>query len=120
MIATSPPAMGWLYADRHTFQLKYGNRTASIDHVFGPWDICDDMLGVMLEEKEAFVAIEVSVVVETERNGDVHTIVVINMSQIENGIWTLFYDREGDGSGLPTDKIRLEVSLEREVVEAER
>lgn len=60
MISTNPPAMGWVYADRHTYELKYGNKSASIDHVFGPWGMCEDDLGVDLEEKEAFVAVEVS------------------------------------------------------------
>ena len=88
--------MGWIYADRHTFELKYGNKSASIDHVFGPWDITDDKLGLTLEESEAFVAVEV-----------------------DKGEWQLFYDREGGGKGLPKGR-KLEVSIEREVIEEKK
>lgn len=100
MIPSDPPAMGWIYADRKTFELKYGNKTASIDHVFGPWDMTEDKLGVTLEEQEQFVALET---VDADGKGD--------------GTWQVYYDREGDGTGLPPGRRRLEVSIEREVQE---
>ncbi|KAL9088287.1 MAG: hypothetical protein Q9159_003200 [Coniocarpon cinnabarinum] len=97
MLGTVPPSMGWIFVDRNSFEVKYGNRSASIGEVYGPWGICEDLLGVELEEQEGFVAVEV-----------------------EKGLWKLYFDREGNGAGLPAGKKRLEVSLEREVVDSEK
>lgn len=55
----------------------------------------EDRLGVTLEEQEAFVAVE-----------------------REAGVWQVYYDRVGDGTGLPKGKT-VEVSLEREALEGE-
>ncbi|KAI9840165.1 MAG: hypothetical protein M1837_001878 [Sclerophora amabilis] len=90
MISHDPPAMGWLYVDKVTFELKYGNRTSSIEHIVGPWDFTEDELGVTLAGEELFVAVE-------EKDNQ----------------WALYYDRNDDGTGLPKKKRVLEVSLER-------
>lgn len=36
-ISDNPPALNWIYIDKETRELKYGNRTQSIDHEVGPW-----------------------------------------------------------------------------------
>ncbi|KAI9798200.1 MAG: hypothetical protein M1833_004949 [Piccolia ochrophora] len=90
MVSDDPPTMNWMYVDRTTLEVKYGNRTASVDHVVGPWDWTDDEVGITLEGKEAFVAVEES-----------------------TDTWALYFDRNGDCSGLPTKKRILEISLER-------
>lgn len=36
-ISDDPPALNWIYVDKITRELKYGNRTQSIDHEVGPW-----------------------------------------------------------------------------------
>ena len=35
-VRDDPPLLNWIYIDRTTMELKYGNRTASIDHYVGP------------------------------------------------------------------------------------
>ncbi|KAL8976997.1 MAG: hypothetical protein Q9205_007119, partial [Flavoplaca limonia] len=34
---TSPPTLNWIYVSNATRELRYGNRTASIEHTVGPW-----------------------------------------------------------------------------------
>lgn len=36
-IDSDPPMLNWIYIDRHTRELKYGNRTQSRAHIVGPW-----------------------------------------------------------------------------------
>ncbi|OJJ87816.1 uncharacterized protein ASPGLDRAFT_118073 [Aspergillus glaucus CBS 516.65] len=74
-ISSNPPALGWIYVDQDTHELKYGNRSQSIDHVVGPWDWIDDEKTVMLEDKKcSFVAVE-----EEDGSG-----------------WGVYFDRDGD------------------------
>lgn len=60
--------------DKNTHQLKYGNRSQSIEHVVGPWDWTGDEKTVVLEDKSAFVAVE-----EEDGSG-----------------WGVYFDRNGD------------------------
>lgn len=53
--------------------MKYGNRSQSVAHIVGPWSWTKDERVVLLEEKNAFVAVEE-----------------------EEGQWALYYDRDGD------------------------
>lgn len=89
MTSDDPPAMGWIYVDKDTLEVKYGNRSASIKHIVGPWDWTEDEEGLILEKQEAFVAV-----------------------QEQPGVWAIYYDRYLDGEGLP-DKPTLAISLER-------
>ena len=93
MISKSPPAMGWIYVDRHTLEARYGNRTASIDHIVGPWDWTLDESRVMLEDKEAFVAVE------------------------DGENWPVYFNRNGNRAELPAGKRILPVKIERRVRE---
>lgn len=36
-VSEEPPALNWVYVDKGTRQLRYGNRTESIAHEVGPW-----------------------------------------------------------------------------------
>lgn len=36
-VSDDPPALNWIYIDKNTQGLRYGNRTQSIDHEVGPW-----------------------------------------------------------------------------------
>lgn len=69
----NPPLLNWIYADKDTYELKYGNRTQSVEHLVGPWDWTEDEKTILLEGKSAFVAVEE-----------------------EEGEWALYYDRDGD------------------------
>ena len=93
-ISEDPPLLNWVYIDKDTLELKYGNRTQSAPHTVGPWDWTDDQQSVTLEGWEGFVAVE--------ENG---------------GVWVLCYDRQDDGLGaLRGDRRILECSLERSMV----
>ncbi|KAF2428746.1 hypothetical protein EJ08DRAFT_568377, partial [Tothia fuscella] len=102
-ISNDPPMLNWIYCDKSTLELRYGNRTASIQHIIGPWDWTEDEAGVLLEDWEGFVAVE-----EKER---------------EDGLeWAIYYDKSDDdlGNGGQVDgKRRLQCSLERRVLPEE-
>lgn len=69
--------LSWLYVDKDTMEVKYGNRSQSIEHIVGPWDWTEgdeEKAGVVLEEAEAFAAVEE-----------------------EEGVWALYFDRNDDG-----------------------
>lgn len=72
-VAENPPLLNWIYADKDTHELKYGNRTQSVEHIVGPWDWTEDERVILLEEKNAFIAVE-------EGEGE----------------WALYFDRDGD------------------------
>ncbi|KAJ5126602.1 hypothetical protein N7448_007381 [Penicillium atrosanguineum] len=72
-VQANPPLLNWIYADNDTYELKYGNRTQSVEHLVGPWDWTEDEKSIILEEKSAFVAVEE-----------------------EEGEWALYFDRDGD------------------------
>jgi hypothetical protein len=102
-ISTDPPMLNWIYVDKNTLELKYGNRTKSIEHVVGPWDWTEDETGVTMEGWEGFAAIE-----EEERPDGLK--------------WAIYYDRWDDdfGNGRKVGgKTRLQCSLERRVLPEE-
>ncbi|CAI7666788.1 unnamed protein product [Penicillium pancosmium] len=72
-VSANPPLLNWIYADKDTHELMYGNRTQSVEHFVGPWDWTEDEKTILLEEKDAFYAVEE-----------------------EEGQWALYYDRDGD------------------------
>ncbi|KAJ6111159.1 hypothetical protein N7486_003394 [Penicillium sp. IBT 16267x] len=72
-VSTDPPLLNWIYADVDTHELKYGNRSQSVEHVVGPWNWTEDEKTIMLEDSTAFVAVEE-----------------------EEGQWALYFDRDGD------------------------
>ncbi|RAH72845.1 uncharacterized protein BO66DRAFT_469085 [Aspergillus aculeatinus CBS 121060] len=72
-ISDNPPMLGWIYADKDTHELKYGNRTQSCEHVIGPWDWVDDETTLTLEGSRQFVAVKE-----------------------DDGSWGVYFDRDGD------------------------
>ncbi|KAJ5712030.1 hypothetical protein N7488_006186 [Penicillium malachiteum] len=72
-VSANPPLLNWIYADEDTHELKYGNRTQSVEHVVGPWNWTEDEKVIMLEESISFYAVE-------EGEGE----------------WALYFDRDGD------------------------
>jgi hypothetical protein len=72
-VQANPPLLNWIYADKDTYEMKYGNRTQSVEHLVGPWDWTEDEKTILLEGKSAFVAVEE-----------------------EEGEWALYFDRDGD------------------------
>ncbi|KAJ7635553.1 hypothetical protein DFH06DRAFT_1284322 [Mycena polygramma] len=96
-IQKEPPELNWIYADADTLEIKYGNKTASQDHIPGPWDWSDDQKSLLLDDWEGFVAVEE-----------------------EEGVWALYYDEDDDhlAEALPEDNKKrvVEVHLRRRVL----
>lgn len=93
-IKPDPPELNWIYVDKNTLQLTYGNKTQSLPHIYGPWDWTEDMQAVTLEDYEGFVALEES-----------------------EGSWILCYDRNDDHlKSLRETRRVVECSLERRLL----
>jgi len=102
-ISVDPPMLNWIYVDKNTLELKYGNRTQSIQHIVGSWDWTEDEAGVTLDDWEGFCAVE-----EEE--------------QPDGLKWAIYYDRWDDDFGngrLVNGKTRLQCSLERRILPEE-
>jgi hypothetical protein len=91
-ISDDPPQLNWIYVDEDTYEVKYGNRVESQEHIIGPWDCTSLDRRITLEGWEGFVAV---------REG--------------KGNWALYFDREDNGlEGLVSPKKRkVEVELSR-------
>ncbi|KAM3067286.1 hypothetical protein ACMFMG_005347 [Clarireedia jacksonii] len=89
-IQDDPPMLNWIYVDKETLEMKYGTRSETLGNIAHPWEWTEDEQNITLEEDEGFVAIEV-----------------------ELGLWQLFFDANGDFSGLPKGKKIKEVCLKR-------
>ncbi|KAL5342459.1 VPS28 protein-domain-containing protein [Aspergillus crustosus] len=95
-IQDNPPMLNWLYADTETYELKYGNRTQSCEHIPGPWDWKEDETTIILERR-GFCAVKE-----------------------EDGSWAVYFDRDRDdleevlgGRG----KVIVPIRLRRSMVE---
>jgi len=104
-ISVDPPMLNWIYVDKDTLEVKYSNRSGSVEHIIGPWDWTEDETGVTLEDWEGFVAVE-----EEERPDGLK--------------WALYYDRWDDDFGngrllKGKGKTRLQCSLERRLLPEE-
>ncbi|KAL2010822.1 hypothetical protein VTN00DRAFT_3540 [Thermoascus crustaceus] len=95
-VSDDPPMLNWIYVDKDRLDLRYGNRTQSIDHIVGPWDWTEDGKRVTIEGQERFMAVKE-----------------------EEGIWALYYDRHGDAlaSVVEAGKAVVEIALYRRVIE---
>jgi hypothetical protein len=73
-VQDNPPLLNWIYADTETHELRYGNRSQSVEQLVEPWDWCKNEKIISLQGKQnAFIAVEE-----------------------EEGEWALYYDRDGD------------------------
>ncbi|KAJ7453503.1 hypothetical protein FB451DRAFT_1050131 [Mycena latifolia] len=59
-ISKDPPELNWICADGDTRELKYRNKSVSLDHIHGPWDYTEDQKGLILDDWEGLVALEES------------------------------------------------------------
>lgn len=57
-ISDDPPMLNWIYCDPLTYELKYGNRSASITGIVGEWDWTEDESALTLHGWEGFVVID--------------------------------------------------------------
>lgn len=102
-VQDDPPLLNWIYIDKDTMEVKYGNRSTSIDHNIGPWDWSEDEEQVVFDDIEAsfinaFYAVE----------------------RIP-GKWQLYFDMRGNQleGYLSTKPRRVRVELHRVMLEPE-
>lgn len=57
-VADDPPLLNWIYVDKATMELKYGNKSTSITHNVGPWDWTEDESVITFDGLVSFTAIE--------------------------------------------------------------
>ncbi|KAF1936628.1 hypothetical protein EJ02DRAFT_387045, partial [Clathrospora elynae] len=98
-ISNDPPQLNWIYVDRDTCEVKFGDRLASEPHIIGPWDVTQMDRRVMLTGWEGFMAV---------RYGP--------------GEWALYFDVDDNGlQGVVGDEmIKMEVELVRKEKKQER
>jgi len=98
-ISYDPPQLNWIYVDKDTYEVKYGDKAASKEHIVGPWDCTKLDRRITLEGWEGFVAV---------REGP--------------GNWALYFDRNDDGlEDVISSKTRsVEVELTRKEMKKRR
>ncbi|THW50233.1 hypothetical protein D6D22_01356 [Aureobasidium pullulans] len=98
-ISNDPPQLNWIYVDRDTCEVKYGNRVESEDHIIGPWDVTKMDRRVILMGWEGFTAVEYG-----------------------PGEWALYFDLDDNGlqGVVPDDMTRVEINLVRRERRQER
>jgi hypothetical protein len=98
-IQNDPPQLNWIYVDRDTCEVKYGDRVTSEPHIIGPWDVTKMDRRVTLTGWEGFTAV---------RYGP--------------GEWALYFDVDDNGllGVVPEEMTRMEVELVRREKRQER
>ncbi|KAK5121356.1 hypothetical protein LTR85_005522 [Meristemomyces frigidus] len=95
-ITVDPPMLNWTYIDKDTSELKYANRSGSIEHHVGSWDWTseDNDSSITFDEWEGFMAVE-------EKPGE----------------WALYFDLNDDGlKKHKKGRKTVEVTLNRRVI----
>jgi len=104
-ISEDPPVLNWIYCDRDTYELKYGNRTQSITHHVGEWDWSEDEMRLLFDGWEGFVAID-------EWDGEDED--ESTEAGREGLRWAVYVDRDDNGlKGRRKGRDMLEVVLHR-------
>ena len=90
-IGPGPPQLNWIYVDKDTNEVKYGNKIEVGDHIVGPWNCTKIDRRVTFEGWEGFLAVKE-----------------------KPDTWALYFDRDDDGLKGKVSKRRiLEVELTR-------
>jgi hypothetical protein len=96
-ISVDPPMLNWIYVDKHSGEVRYANRSGSIEHHVGDFDWTTDSnedSRVTLDGWEGFLAVE-----ESEEQ------------------WSLYFDWDDDGlRGKRRGRTVVEVQLQRKVI----
>lgn len=95
-----PPLLNWIYIDTKTMELKYGNRSTSIEHNVGPWDWTEDEEQLVFDDMEAAY---INAFYAVERL---------------SGEWQLFFDMNGNElqGYVPADMKKFQVELRRNMI----
>lgn len=98
-ISDDPPMLNWIYVDKDTYEVKYGNKKESEGHIMGPFNCTPVEKRLTFDEWEGFAVAEEPA--GPDENGD------------EDGmVWALYFDVDDDG-------LREKVPLDRRVLEVE-
>lgn len=90
-IGPGPPHLNWIYVDKDTNEVKYGNKLEVGEHIVGPWNCTKIDRRMTFEGWEGFLAVKEG-----------------------KDTWALYFDREDDGLKGKVFKRRvLEVELVR-------
>ena len=57
-ISDEPPVLNWVFVDRETFEIRYNNRSGSIEHIVGEWDWTADETHMLFQGWEGFVVVD--------------------------------------------------------------
>lgn len=97
-----PPLLNWIYIDKNTMEVKYGNKSASITHNIGPWDWSEDEVQIVFDDMDAAF---INAFYAVERLP---------------GKWQLFFDMKGDqfAGYLPAKVTKIQVELHRNLIVA--
>lgn len=97
-----PPLLNWIYIDKDTMEVKYGNKSASITHNIGPWDWSEDEVQIVFDDMDAAF---INAFYAVERLP---------------GKWQLFFDMKGDqfAGYLPAKMTKIQVELHRNLIVA--
>ena len=109
-VQDDPPLLNWIYVDKATMEVRYGNRSVSREHYVGPWDWTEDEEGEQVEPGEANKGV-------TFEGWERFTAVEDPQSKE----WQIYFDKNDDGlkGYVGRERRKLQISLERTVVDKE-
>lgn len=106
-ISDEPPVLNWVFVDRETFEIRYNNRSGSIEHIVGEWDWTADETHMLFQGWEGFV------VVDEWDGADEDESTPWGKEGLR---WALYYDVGDDGlRGRRKGRDMFEVALERKI-----
>jgi len=110
-ITEDPPMLNWIYCDKETYELRYNNRTGSMEHHVGVWDWSEDETRLTFEGWEGFVAID-------EWDGEDED---FTTPWGKEGLrWAVYFDKDDNGlKGRHKDRDMFEIALTRRIQSAE-
>jgi hypothetical protein len=106
-ISDEPPVLNWVFVDRETYEIKYNNRSGSIEHIVGEWDWTQDETHMLFQGWEGFVAVDEWDGADEDESTPWGR---------EGLRWALYYDIEDNGlRGRRRGRDLFEVALERKI-----
>ncbi|KAJ5768998.1 hypothetical protein N7520_003557 [Penicillium odoratum] len=104
----TPPTLRWFYLDLQTHEMRWGGRQDSEGNICGPFNWTQDEERVTLQGWEGWLAVRVRDDKRAKELG----------AEEDQDLWTLFFDENDDGAGLPPGTEALEVTVKRTVAES--
>ncbi|GLA21396.1 hypothetical protein CBS63078_1590 [Aspergillus niger] len=116
MSPEEPPLARWVYLDKDTKQLSYGNRKDSEENVCGPFDWTEDEEYVTLEGNERWLAVRLP---DDARKEQEAKDLGLDDDKAVKGLWRLYFDRDDNSLDLPEGTETVKIRLKRDPVEEE-